>query len=360
MRRELVLVALALALGACRRGGEPEARRPSKTVTCAPVEKKAIRDTIEVRGTTAPLPDRDVLVAPQVSGRLLRVAVREGDQVASGQVVARVDPAPLADAARQADATLAKAQAERQNAQTTLARVARVFERGIAARQEVDDAAAKEAAARAAVADAQAAARQAHRQLARAVVRSPLQGVVLKVLRKPGELVDGTPATAVVEIGDTTVLELVADVPGPDLVRLRRGVTATITFPAMPRQQLVGTVSMVAPALDRATGVGAVRITLQPAPAAAPPVGLYGTARVESGAPHEVLLVPAAAVRSVVGEDGEVVVCGADRVAHVRRVQVGPAQGGATVVRGPLAPPERVAVAPVLGLAEGDAIEVAP
>ncbi len=358
MHRNLVL--LCLVTIACKRGAEVEPSAGPKVVTCARVQSATVKDAIEVRGTVAPLPDRDALVAPQVGGRVLRIEVREGDPVVAGQVVARIDDAPMVDGARQAEAALVRARAEYQNAQTTLARVQRVFEHGIAARQEVDDAAAKEASAKAAQTVAESVARQAHRQIERASVRSPLAGVVLKVLRKTGELVDGTPATPIAEIADTSELELVADVPAQDLVRLHRGAPATLKLAAMPDREFKASVSRVAPSVDRATGLGTVRVAITQPGAVGPPVGSFGIARVESGELRQVTLVPQAAVRTVVGAEGEVVVCGADHVAHVRKVSPGQARDGLVEVRGELGSGDRVAVKPVLGLAEGDALEAAP
>src|SRR5262249_5593774 len=161
---------------------ESESDQPSgpKKVRCAEAVRHAVGEVVELRGTVSPLPDRDAQIAPQVGGRITRVLVREGDKVAGGQIVAQIDSAPLAGQAKEADAVLAKARAESKNAQTTQARVERVFEHGIAARQEVDDAQARAASARAAEAEAEAGAQRAHRQLDRASVRSPLAGVVLK------------------------------------------------------------------------------------------------------------------------------------------------------------------------------------
>jgi RND family efflux transporter MFP subunit len=360
MRRELVFACLCSALATCKRGEQADPNAGPKSVKCAQVQVAMVKDSIEVRGTVAPLPARDAQVAPQVSGRLLRVEVREGDSVVAGQIVARIDDGPLLDSAHQADAALARTRAEHQNARTTLARVQRVFEHGIAARQEVDDATAKEASAKAAEAEAEAAARQAHRQVERATVHSPLKGVVLKVLRKPGELVDGTAATAIAQIADTSELELAADVPTSDLVRLIRGAPATVTFSALPGQSFKASVSRVSPAVDRLTGVGSARIRIERSDSVAPPVGTFGTARVESGEPHQAALVPRAAIRSVVGGEGEVVICGVDHVAHVRKVRSASTRDELVEVRGELGAADRVAVEPVLGLAEGDAITSRP
>jgi RND family efflux transporter MFP subunit len=351
---------------ACNRGGDPageeaQGSRPVR-VTCAPVTAGTATDTVEIRGTVAPPPDRDALVAPQVAGRLLRVEVQEGDAVKVGQIVARVDTSVLADEATQADAALDRARAERRNAKSTLVRTEQVFDRGIAARQEVDDAAAREAEATADEASATARARQAHQQIKRAAVRSPMTGVVLRILRKPGELVDGTPATPVVEIADTSVLELVADTPTQDLVRLERGAPAVLAFPAMPGRSLEGMVSRVAPAVDRSTGLGAVRVSIEDTDAVRLPVGTYGVASVSSGAPHAVMLVPSIAVRSSAGGGSEVVVCGKDKRAHVVKVKVRPgaARDSLVEVDGALGPADRVSVDPVIGLSDGETIGVRP
>ena len=354
------ILALALLVG-CHRG-ESETDQPSgpKKVKCAEAVRHAVAEVVELRGTVSPLPDRDAQIAPQVAGRIVRVAVREGDKVTAGQLVAQIDSGPLADQTKEADAVLAKTRAESKNAQSTLARVERVFEHGIAARQEVDDASARAASAKAAEAEAEAAAQRAHRQLDRASVRSPLAGVVLKVMRHSGELVDGTPATPVVEVGDPSKLELVSDAPAQDLVRLAAGDAATVTVAALPGRTFKGTVSIVAPAVDRTSGLGSVRIALDLSDGPAPPVGVYGSARIVSGKPHEGVVVPAAAIRNAIGADAEIVVCGPDNAAHVRKIQRGAAADGLIEIRGgELKPGERVAVDPVLGIADGDTLEVA-
>src|SRR6185369_9161785 len=116
-----------------------------------------------------------------------------------------------------------KAHAERKNAEATQARTERVFEHGVAARQEVDDAVTRTAMARAVETEAEVALKRTRRQVERATVRSPIAGVVVRLLRRPGELVDGTPATPVLEVADPSVLELVSDTTASDLVRIAKG-----------------------------------------------------------------------------------------------------------------------------------------
>jgi RND family efflux transporter MFP subunit len=348
---------LAASLGSgCRQHAEP-VESAKRHVRCAAARAMTIADGVELRGTISPMPDRDAQVAAQVAGRILKVLVREGDVVAAGQVVARIDSGPLADDAQAAQAALAKARAEVKNAEATAARVQRVFEHGIAARQEVDDAMARAAAARATQEEADAAARRAQRQLDRAAVPSPMSGVVIRLIRRSGELVDGTPATPIVEIADPSRLELDADAAASDLVRLQPGQPADVTVAALPTASWKGKVAVVSPAVDRATGLGTVRVPLELGEAPRPPIGLLGTARVQVSAARTVVGVPSAAVRSGAGAEAEIVLCGADGLAHVRRVSRGVSKGGLTEAEG-LTAGQAVVVEPVIGVAEGEALEI--
>ena len=241
MTRPLLFAALLVCL-ACQKS-EPQAEPTKRRVRCAAVTSMTVADTIQLTGTIAALPDRDAQVAAQVPGRIVKVLVREGDVVKAGQLLARVDDGPLGDDARAAQASLARTDAEVKNAEATATRVQRVFERGIAARQEVDDAVARAEAARATRSEADATARRATRQLGRAAVTSPLAGTVVKVFRRPGELVDGTPGTPIVEIADPSRLELVADTTASDLVRARVGQPAVITVGALPATSWTGAVT---------------------------------------------------------------------------------------------------------------------
>ena len=365
LRPTSLILAAILACGttSCRKPEAP-AEATKRRVRCAPLQPLTVADTLQLTGTIAALPDRDAQIAPQVPGRILEVRVREGDVVKAGQIVARVDAGPLSDEANAARASLARVDAEVKNAEATAARAERVFERGIAARQEVDDAQARAAAAHASRDEAQATAHRAERQLGRTTVVSPLAGTVVKVFRRPGELVDGTPATPIVEIADPSRLELVADTTAGDLMRVRLRQPAAITVAALPGASWTGAVSAVSPAVDRATGLGVVRIGLDLAAGVRPPIGLLGTARVEIGARRAALGVPGEALRSA-GAEAEVLLCGKDGVAHARMIPGGASRGGggaggALVEAKGLAPGDEVVVEPAVGVNEGDAIERLP
>jgi len=375
---EIAAVAVLSSLGCHREqfahgetGSEPGR---GKQVRCAPAQARQLQDTIEIHGTIAPLPDRDALIAAQVPGRILRVLVREGDRIVRGQALARIDDAALHDQAKQAEAQLAKARAESTLAGSSRARTERLFERGIAARQELDEAVARLSTSEATEAEARASAEIINRQLNRAVVSSPLAGVVLRVFRKSGELVDGTGATPIVEVGDPSRLELVGTATAADLVQSRVGAPASIEVPELAKLHLKGVVAAVSPAIDRVTGLGVVRVSLTMNEGVTPPVGITATARLQVGPGRQATVIPSQALRAAIGSRAEVVICGADRHAHVTAVSRGKtteavteltpggagAGAGAGATATPISPGTMIAIEPVLGIDDGDLIEVVP
>lgn len=347
----------ALLLG-CHQASSTPGAPPAIGVRCASVERVALQETRTLRGTVVAAPDRDAVVAPQVPGRLVRVLVREGDPVPLGATIAQVENQPLQDALVQARAHLAQAEAAAQNAELAYNRSQHLYERGISARQEVDDATARRSDTQSAVTAARAAVASAALNVERATVRSPIAGVVVRLMRRAGELVDGTPTTPVLEIADPQALELLASAAPSDLVFLRSGQRGEVRFDALPGHRMAAVVRAVSPAVDPVSGVGSVRLTLS-ADTIRPPFGLFGAVTVETGQRTGVLVVPAAALRSAGVAGSEVVLCEKGR-AHVRLVEVGERQAEKVEITRGLAPGDRVVADNLVGLADGSPIAESP
>lgn len=224
----------------------------SVDVDVARAARAALQVTIDEEGETR-VRDRFVVSAP-VAGRLQRIDLEPGDPVRRGRtVVARLTPAPpaLLDARTQlefsaavesARAALGQAQAERARTEATLARSRSTLERqqrlADAGAISRDDLEAAQTAVRAdeemhtaaqfnvAVAQAQLEAARARLQRPGAGTRavdvvSPVDGVVLKRFRESETVVPvGEP---LVEVGDPSGIEVVADLLSTDAVRVSAG-----------------------------------------------------------------------------------------------------------------------------------------
>jgi len=358
-----LLGALALVLGCSGgRGGEEEEAEgpaPPAAVTCEPARTSTLGHEVAFRGTVSALPDRQASVASTIAGRVASVAVHEGQRVRRGAPIARIDDPTLGSAVTEGTAGVAAAQADAEAAAAALARAQRLAADGLVAEREVESARARSLAAQAALVAARARSGLAVAQRSRAALVSPIDGTVLRVLRRAGELVDGTPATPIVEIADPSVLELASDVPAQALVRLTEGSAATLTADALPGESFQGHVSAVAPAVDPSTSLGTVRVRIEEPGHLR--IGLAGRAVVRVGTPRQVVVVPRSALRRSAEGTDEVIVCtrtDAQTRAHARAVVVGAASGSDVEVARGLRAGEQVVTDHVLGLADGTFLHV--
>jgi RND family efflux transporter MFP subunit len=348
---------LAAAIGCNRHPEEEEATVEVPTITAetAPVARRTIANTLVVRGTVAALPNQDVKVSALVPGRVEAVTVAEGDSVSAGQVIARIDPRPLADEQRRTRAGVAQAEAAVDNAQTEVTRNQQLFTRGIAAGKEVEDAQNSVAQARAGLEQAQAALNTATLAVDRAQVRSPISGRVVKRMISVGEQVDGTAAQPIVEIANLDRVELAVNLPAEQLSHVKPDQAVEVVAAAYPDDAVTGTVIAIAPAIDPATNAALVRVRLAN-PDHRLTLGMFADARILLEEHANALVVPPAAL--VKGDDGAAVyVVGPDGVAARTAVTLGIQTRDWVEVLTGLSDGQTLLVTSVFGL--GDKVKVA-
>jgi RND family efflux transporter MFP subunit len=264
-------------------------------VTLTNIARGDIRETVVVRGSVAALPNQDVRVSALVPGRVVEMRVAEGDSVAAGEVLARLDAHPYEDQLRQAEAAVQLAKANLSNAESSRKRNEDLFQRGIAARKDLEDARTQESVASASLQQADAALALARLQLARTELHSPLGGAVIKRFVNVGEQVDGTAAQPVVEVAGLAEVELLGNLPAAYLGRLRVGERLAITSDSLPGIQFTGRVVAVSPAVDPATNLGLVRIRIAN-PHSLLRIGMFLSAPVAVEEHKNALTVPAQAI----------------------------------------------------------------
>lgn len=381
-----LVLASFLPAGCHKKAEEEEEKQPPVEVHCAAATRAGIDETVVLRGRTATPPGGDLPVAAQVAGRVIETRVKEGDRIHKGAIVAIVDDLAPRAAARQADAALARARSAEVAARAALERAKALADRGIASKREVEDAVARADAARAEVDAGLAGLRLASGTLGRVEVRSSFDGVVTRVWRGAGALVDGTAATPIVQLVSTEAVELVADVTERELSRIKEGQKAEITL-SMLGTRLEGTVLARSRALDPVNGLGTVRIRIdgpaKPASdekkdedekkaddkhdekkaddrhdeeAAPAPLGAFGKVVIALGHRDGVMVLPLSALRGAVADGSEIAVCIGDKVA-LRAIEVGYRDDRQIEVLGGLKEGERVATDHVLGL-ENDTLIV--
>ena len=350
-------IAALLAGSSCSRPADPAAETGAP-VTVAPAAMGSLAEWVGLFGRVVPPPDRDATLAPQVPGVLLAVTVREGDTVHAGEVVARVDDAPLRDALGSAEAAERRAASEATFRHRAAERTRGLFEKGIASRQEAEADEAAAVAADAALAEAAAGVATARRRAGWAELRAPFEGVVMRVLRRAGDTVDGSAATGVVEIASPWPVQVAADATAEALAAVAPGQRAEVAQRDGEAAPRMAKVVRVARSVDAATGSGEVRLALDD-PKAALVLGSSVSIRIAVRDKTNVLTVPVAALRH--GPDGaaEVVVV-KDGKAVVRAVTTGLTDHGRVEIASGLTVGDSVVVDDPVGLGEGAAVSVRP
>ncbi|WP_052108227.1 efflux RND transporter periplasmic adaptor subunit [Aerolutibacter daejeonensis] len=284
----------------------------------AKVEKGDIRVAISATGTLAAISTVDV--GSQISGQVIDVLVDYNDHVSKDQVIARIDPstyeAQIAQgdaAANSARAGLATAQAVLRNAEVDYRRKASLGQQQLVSQGDVDQARATLDQARAQVAQAQAQIRQqvastqtARLNLQRAVIRSPVDGVVLTRSIEPGQTVAASlQAPVLFQIAeDLSKMEIVLAIDEADIGQVKRGLDVGFTVDAFPDRQFRGKVQQVRLSATNTSNVITypVVVAVDNADQSLLP-GMTANAEIEVSRRDDVLRVPNAALRFKPAED---------------------------------------------------------
>ncbi len=259
-------------------------------------------------------PKSEVSVGAEISGLITQVLVEENDQVTEGQVLALFDTDELAVALEQAEAQFALSRASVAEAEATLEetrvderRISALRERGTTAQAELDSAVAarkraeaKLAYSRASVRQAEASVLQARTRLEKAVITSPINGVVLQRSIEPGNTVAASFQTPVLFLlaEDLKAMELHVSMDEADVGMVEAGQTATFTVDAWSGREFSAEVLKVHlyPSVDNNVVTYTTVLSVNNSDGLLKP-GMTATATIETGRREDVLRVPNRAFR---------------------------------------------------------------
>jgi multidrug efflux system membrane fusion protein len=178
---------------------------------------------IEAVGTVEP--EHSVQVRAQVSGVLQSVMFKEGDTVKAGQLLFQIDPRTFEAAYRQAQAQLARDQAQLENAKVQQERLEPLLKREFITRQEYDVAVTSSKSLEATVAADRALMEQSRIQLEYSKIQAPIAGRTGALAVKSGNLVAagaGSGGVPLVTINSTDPILVSFSIPERQLEELRR------------------------------------------------------------------------------------------------------------------------------------------
>ncbi|MTH77859.1 efflux RND transporter periplasmic adaptor subunit [Paracoccus aestuariivivens] len=368
----LVVMALAIIGLGLRHSGFATGNASTPTYLTAPVTRGDVELTVMAEGQLKP--EHLVAVGAQVSGRITSLAVKLGQTVKKGDLIAEIDSVTQENALRTSKASLANYEAQRAERQAVLALAEKTMARQQllvknktisrsdydSAQEEVAVANAQIEALDAQIAGAQVAIETAEANLAYTRITAPSDGTVLAIVNQAGQTVNAVQSSpTIVVLGQLDRMGVHAQISEADIAKVAAGqkvrfhllgdgsrIYESFLQEIAPAPQSIVNDSAIDPdSTSDSTSEAVYYIGLIPVENADGHLRTYMTAQVSIvlGAADQVLTIPTAALGTQ-GQDGSysVRVLQGDGTSVTRQVQIGLN--------------DKVVAEVLTGLAEGDQV----
>jgi membrane fusion protein, multidrug efflux system len=261
--RCLPLVAIAVLLTACQpetEASSPEVR-PVRTVIA---QKRDVGETVSYTGRIEA--ENETRLSFRIGGRMVERSVRAGDRVDPGRVLARLEPQNELNALRSAQAAVAAAQAQFNEAKANYERQKFLLARDVASRVQYERAEQTQETARAQLSSAEAQLKIAQDQVSDTELKADAGGVIIATAAESGEVVQA--GQLIVRVAPNGGRDAVFDVPGQLLSSAPREPIVTVSMTDDPAVTTIGRVREVSPQADPVTRTFEVKVGLTDPPAA--------------------------------------------------------------------------------------------
>ena len=370
-----MLFGLWIAIYGCSATGEDpkkieKAGKPPVAVEVFKVAASTVSEGIDVVGSLSAKFGTDV--KSEYTGIVVEVYVTEWVRVVKGTPLARLDT-------READLVLSKAQmavevakANLLQAEVAANRANREYERllklkeaGLVTQQALDDGltekeatAARIATARAQIKAAEEEVRYTQTRLSKAVIRSPMDGVVSLRNVNVGDFVGEMGAKPMFRIVDNSILDLTVTVPSGEMGAVRVGQPLTFSTDALPGKTFAGKVKFINPAVNEADRSVKVVAEVQNQDEQLKG-GLFVKGRIMTGTRAGVLKVPQTALLTwdVPAKNAEVFVVDRD-IARRQTVRTGNISGDQVEISSGLTPGQQVITRGGFNVKDGNKVNV--
>lgn len=276
-KKILVGVLVVVAIGAISVANLKRSQVKKTEVRLEKVEKRTVVSNVRAPGRVQPA--EYVNLSAQVPGRIIELAVAEGDTVKKGQLLIRLDDTQYRAALGSAQAAVKSSAANYEVTKARLERAAQNLERQKQmekakmisaeaveiAQTEVKVTQAELAARSEEISRARSAVETAQDDLSKTIYSAPTAGVISKLNVKLGEIViTGTmnnPGTVIMTIADLSRMQVEAEVDETDVVDIKPGQEVKITVDAMPDTSYIGVVTTIAASAQTTASAGAEQAT---------------------------------------------------------------------------------------------------
>lgn len=262
----LIVVAI-IALIAAKKAGMIGRNSDAKSVEITEVTPIDIIETVAATGKIQP--EVEVNLSSEVSGEIIELPIKEGQEVEKGDLLVKINPDLIQAALSQSQAglqnvraQLSQAEANLNNARLNYDRNKALFEKGVISKSEWDrsvtefeSAKANKDAAYYSVQSAAANVKQTRDNLSRTSIYAPMSGTISKLSVELGERVVGTAqmaGTEIVRVANLSNMEVEVDVNENDIVKLSLGDSTIVEVDAYLKKEFKGIVTEIANSAENA------------------------------------------------------------------------------------------------------------
>lgn len=258
-------------------------------VTTEKAMKRSLIETVSANGKIQP--EAELKITSDVSGEVVEMLVKEGEQVKKGQLLCRIKPDIYESAFERVDATvnsskanlqttiaqLTQAKANLANAEASYARNKKLFDQNVISQQDIDVAKAAYESSKANVEglmesikaanynvkSVEASLKEANSNLGKTYIYAPVDGTVSKLNVEKGERVvgvQGLQGTEILRLANLNEMEASVEVNENDIIRIHKNDTAIIEVDAYIGKKFRGIVTEVANSANT-TGISVDQVT---------------------------------------------------------------------------------------------------
>ncbi|MDH5705163.1 MAG: efflux RND transporter periplasmic adaptor subunit [Candidatus Aminicenantes bacterium] len=293
---------LFLSFAACRQPAADEGKK-DESFGAAPVkvfkvQRQKISEKLFYTGVIEAW--NKINLTPDIGGKIARIHVEEGDRVEKGQLLAELDTRAVRLQLDQAQAALAVAEANYNDAQKNMERMERLKKEDAASDQQYEKVKLAYEAADAQLKQARAAVNLARYSLDVSLMKAPFSGVVASKNAEVGDVINPmmggfSPTSGVLTLMDFSRVKIEIDATQQDVARIKKGQSAQLKVTALPNRIFQGRVSMVNITADPVSKKFRVEVNVDNPDLALRP-NTFGEVSLEVSTHEHALVIPQKAV----------------------------------------------------------------
>jgi len=260
-KKTIIIIAVIVVIGLIIILNLRSQREKSIKVTVEKIKKTDLTSIISASGEI--MPKKSVNISALIPGRIIKIGVKEGDEVRAGDFLLRLDSTQYEAIAERDRAFIQSSRAEMIKTETTLEKSKSFYERqknlydnGLISKEQLEQAKvqldiadASNRSVKFQIQQAEASLKSTLDNLGKTVFTSPIDGVITSLRVEEGEMaIIGTmnnPGTVLMTIADLSVMEVEVEVDETDVIGVQLGQAADIRVDAFPDQVIKGKVTEI-------------------------------------------------------------------------------------------------------------------